>query len=52
MGRGTIDFCPVFPRELVKRCLQLNSAAIILAHQHPNVAERSSAKSGTSGSGE
>jgi DNA repair protein RadC len=34
--QGTIDSCSVTPRELVKRCLQLNCAAIILAHPHPS----------------
>lgn len=41
---GTINQAPVFPREIVKRALMLNAAAIILAHNHPSgVAEPSSA---------
>lgn len=34
--RGTIDSTSVFPREVVKRCLALNAAAIIFAHNHPS----------------
>jgi DNA repair protein RadC len=33
---GTIDACSVHPREIVKRALQLNAAAVILAHNHPS----------------
>ena len=41
---GTIDAASVYPREVVKRCLQLNAAAMIFAHNHPSgVAEPSQA---------
>jgi DNA repair protein RadC len=44
MFRGTIDGSAVYPREVVKRALNLNAAAIILAHNHPSgVAEPSRA---------
>lgn len=33
---GTIDMATVHPREVVKRSLQLNAAAVILAHNHPS----------------
>jgi len=33
---GTIDQSSVYPREVVKRTLQLNAAAIIFAHNHPS----------------
>jgi DNA repair protein RadC len=33
---GTIDSASVYPREIVKRALQLNAAALILAHNHPS----------------
>jgi len=33
---GTIDKASVYPRELMKRCLHHNAAAIILAHNHPS----------------
>lgn len=36
MFRGTIDASSVYPREVVKRCLQLNAAAVIFAHNHPS----------------
>lgn len=34
--RGTIDGAHVYPREVVKRALQLNAAAVIFAHNHPS----------------
>jgi len=33
---GTIDKSAVYPREVVKRCLTLNAAAVVLAHNHPS----------------
>ncbi len=42
--RGTIDAASVHPREVVKRALALNAAAVIAAHNHPSgVAEPSQA---------
>ena len=35
-GRGTIDHTPVYPREVVRRALELGASAIILAHNHPS----------------
>ena len=44
MFYGTIDGASVHPREVVKRSLELNAAAIIFAHNHPSgVAEPSRA---------
>ncbi|OAN17103.1 hypothetical protein A3K86_08655 [Photobacterium jeanii] len=44
MFEGTIDAAAVYPREVVKRSLELNAAALILAHNHPSgVAEPSQA---------
>ena len=41
---GTIDGASVHPREVVKRALKLNAAALILAHNHPSgIAEPSQA---------
>lgn len=41
---GTIDAASVYPREVVKKALQLNAAAVILSHNHPSgVAEPSAA---------
>ena len=34
--RGTIDHTPVYPREVIKRALVLNAAALILVHNHPS----------------
>lgn len=36
MGHGTIDFAPVFPREIVRRALELNAASLVISHQHPS----------------
>ncbi|TNE39861.1 MAG: JAB domain-containing protein [Alphaproteobacteria bacterium] len=33
---GTIDHTPVYPREVVKRALELGSSSIILVHNHPS----------------
>ena len=35
-GRGTVDHVPVYPREVVKRALELNASALILVHNHPS----------------
>ena len=35
-GQGTIDHTPVYPREVVKRALELGASAIILVHNHPS----------------
>ena len=34
-GRGTVDHTPVYPREVVRRALELGAASIILVHNHP-----------------
>ena len=33
--RGMIDHTPVYPREIVKRALEIGAGALILAHNHP-----------------
>jgi DNA repair protein RadC len=33
---GTVDHAPVFPREVIKRALELNATALILVHNHPS----------------
>jgi DNA repair protein RadC len=33
---GTIDHTPVYPREVVKRALELSASALILVHNHPS----------------
>ncbi len=34
--RGTVDFAPVFPREVAKSALALGASALILVHNHPS----------------
>jgi DNA repair protein RadC len=34
--RGTVDHTPVYPREVVKRALDLGASALILVHNHPS----------------
>ena len=34
--RGTVDHTPVYPREVVKRALELSATALILVHNHPS----------------
>jgi DNA repair protein RadC len=36
MGVGTVDHVPVYPREVLKRALELNACAFILVHNHPS----------------
>jgi DNA repair protein RadC len=35
---GTVDHTPVYPREVVKRALELSASAIVLVHNHPTQA--------------
>ena len=35
-ARGTVDHVTVYPREIVKRALELNASALILVHNHPS----------------
>ena len=35
-GRGTIDHVPLYPREIVRRALELGASAVILMHNHPS----------------
>ncbi len=36
LGKGTVDHVPVYPREVVKRALELEASALILLHNHPS----------------
>lgn len=36
LGQGTVDHAPVYPREVVRRALELQAAALILVHNHPS----------------
>lgn len=35
-ARGTVDHVPVYPREVMKRGLEVNASALILVHNHPS----------------
>jgi DNA repair protein RadC len=35
-GAGTVDHVPVYPREVMKRALELGASALILVHNHPS----------------
>lgn len=35
-GAGTVDHVPVYPREIVKRALELQATALIIVHNHPS----------------
>jgi DNA repair protein RadC len=35
-ARGTVDHVPVYPREVLRRALELNASALILVHNHPS----------------
>jgi DNA repair protein RadC len=34
--RGTVDHTPVYPREIVRRALELSATAVVLVHNHPS----------------
>ena len=36
MNEGTVDHAPVYPREVVRRALEMSASAVILAHNHPS----------------
>jgi len=36
LQRGTVDHTPVYPREVVKRALELGASALIMVHNHPS----------------
>ncbi len=36
MNHGTVDHAPVYPREVVRRALEVSASAIILVHNHPS----------------
>jgi DNA repair protein RadC len=35
-AEGTVDHTPVYPREVVKRALELNASAVVMVHNHPS----------------
>lgn len=36
LGLGTVDHAPVYPREIMRRALELGAANIVLVHNHPS----------------
>ena len=36
MGAGTVDHAPVYPREVMRRALELSASSLLLAHNHPS----------------
>ena len=40
-NRGTVDHAPVYPREVVRRALELSASAMIIVHNHPTRSKRS-----------
>jgi len=36
MNRGTVDHAPVYPREVVRRALELSAKSMIIVHNHPS----------------
>jgi DNA repair protein RadC len=38
--KGTVDHTPVYPREVVKRALELSATAVVLVHNHPDPVAR------------
>jgi DNA repair protein RadC len=36
MGQGTVNHAPVYPREVMRRALELSASAVILVHNHPS----------------
>ncbi len=36
LHRGTIDYTPVYPREVARRALEVDASAIIMVHNHPS----------------
>jgi DNA repair protein RadC len=35
-GIGTVDHAPVYPREIMRRAIELGASAMILVHNHPS----------------
>ena len=36
MNQGTVNHAPVYPREVVRRALELSATSVILVHNHPS----------------
>lgn len=42
MAEGTVDHVPVYPREVLRRAIQLDASALVLVHNHPGGDETAS----------
>ena len=36
VAEGTVDHAPVYPREVVRRALEVSASALVLVHNHPS----------------
>jgi DNA repair protein RadC len=36
VGHGTVDHAPLYPRELMRRALELSASSLIIVHNHPS----------------
>ena len=36
-GRGTVDHTPVYPREVIRRALEVGATALVFVHNHPTL---------------
>ena len=36
MNRGAVDHAPVYPREVMRRALEVSASSLILVHNHPS----------------
>jgi DNA repair protein RadC len=36
MNEGTVDHAPVYPREVMRRALEVSASSVILVHNHPS----------------
>jgi DNA repair protein RadC len=36
MNHGTVDHAPVYPREVMRRALELSASSLVLVHNHPS----------------
>lgn len=37
LNKGTLNYCPVHPRDLFRECLRANAFTFIMAHNHPSL---------------
>ncbi len=37
LAKGTLNYCPVHPRDLFRECLKMNAFTFLIAHNHPSL---------------